>query len=104
MDRSYDSDDMRAERHQDRIDQAYESSAIVEWQASIAYDPDEAEWGVPEQEFEAAMEKSGILLSGMDGGTDLTTGTRDFTWYFNATHDEAREVGRQFGDWTIEPV
>lgn len=89
---------------QDRIDEAFESSAILEWQATILYGPAEADWGAPEQEFEDLLTKLEIDISGMDAGTELSTGKRDFTWYFNATVDQVRTIRDRTEGWTIEEI
>lgn len=97
-----DRDNTRAENHQDRIDEAFENSAVVGWRATILYGPADADWGAPEEEFEELLHKLEIDISGMDGGTEIATGKRDFTWYFNATVEQVRTIRDRTEGWTIE--
>lgn len=73
---------------------------MATWQASIVYGP-EVEWGTPEDAFEVLLRERGITDSGVDAGTDLHTGQRDFTWYFEATSEQAREIEIAAPAWRI---
>lgn len=73
---------------------------MAKYMATIAYGPD-VEWGGPEKMFEALLTQFGIHDFGVDAGTDMQTGERDYTCYFDCTPEEAKEIQASAPAWSV---
>lgn len=73
---------------------------MAKYQASITYGPDQ-EWGAPESMFEALLHQFGIHDFGVDAGTDMRSGEREYVCYFDCTGEEAKEIQASAPAWFV---